>query len=77
MLKLTIRCVNESFEIKDHQIINLENKLNIMEYGRDWKDIISHLYKFHTLNGYESQPIDILEVNKFQYNFLYELKDKC
>ena len=73
MSVLKIKCNDQSFSVKDREIIQLELKLNLTEEGNLWRDIGDCLiYNFKIKN----QPSDILEVNLHQYNFLFELKDK-
>jgi hypothetical protein len=73
---LTITNNRESFEIKGKDIINLEIKLNITDYGKPWVIIGDHLYNFYNLRGCEKQPSNILNVKDFQYTFLQDLKNK-
>ena len=76
MSKLTIQTGNDKFEIEGKNIIDLEVKLNITEFGKKWLNIGDHLYKFYTLQGYEGQPPNILNVNEFQYNYLQDLNKR-
>ena len=76
MSELRIICNNQSFLVRDQDIIQLELKLNLTDEGYLWGDIGDHIYNFHNLKNYANQPSDILEVDLHQYNFLFELKDK-
>ena len=73
---LKIKCQEGFFLLKNKEIIEMEIKLNITEYGNKWKEIGDYLYKFYNLIDDKDQPSNILEVNNFQYNFLKNLKFK-
>ena len=73
MSKLIIKNQKDFIELKGREIINLEVKLNITEHGNQWKHIGDHLYKFYTLEGYEGQPMNILDVTEYQFNYLKDL----
>ena len=76
MSKLIIKCKNESFAVEGKDIINLELKLNITEYGRSWDHIGGYLFDFYNLNGYKNQPASELNVDSFQYTYLKNLNDR-
>ena len=73
---LKVKSGENFFFLKDKEIIETEIKLNITEYGNQWKGIGDYLYKFYNLIDNKDQPPNILEVNNFQYNFLKDLKSK-
>ena len=73
---LKIKSQEGFFLLKNKEIIEMEIKLNITEYGDKWKEIGDYLYKFYNLIDDKDQPPNILEVNNFQYNFLKDLKLK-
>lgn len=76
MSKLIIKNQKESFKLEDREIINLEVKLNITEYGNKWKHIGDHLYKFYNLESFDGKPSNILDVTEYQFNYLKELNSK-
>ena len=76
MTTLTISDDTDSFDIEGRDIINLEIKLNMTEYGKEWINIGDHLFNFYNLIGFKNQPSNILRVKDFQYLFLKQLKDK-
>ena len=55
---------------------NLNSMTSIETNGNQWKHIGAHLYKFYTLEGYEGQPINILDVTEYQFNYLKNLNSK-
>ena len=73
---LKIKSNGNFFFLKGKEIIEMEIKLNITEYGNKWKEIGDYLYKFYNLINEKNQPVNILEVDIFQYNFLKDLKLK-
>ena len=73
---LKIKSNENFFFLKDKEIIEMEIKLNITRYRNEWKEIGDYLYKFYNLIDDKDQPPNILEVNKFQYIFLKDLKSK-
>tara|TARA_Y100000991_G_C21967687_1_gene347714 strand:+ start:731 stop:1012 length:282 start_codon:yes stop_codon:yes gene_type:complete len=76
MSKLIIKNKKEFIELKGREIINLEVKLNITEHVKEWKHIGDYLYKFYTLEGCERQPMNILDVTEYQFNYLKDLNSK-
>ena len=76
MSKLIIKNRKDFIELEGREIINLEVKLNITEHGNQWKHIGDHLYKFYTLEGSQGQPLNILDVTEYQFNYLKELNSK-
>ena len=70
MYILKIVSEDNMFEITGKNIINLELKLNLSEYGHKWSHIGDYLFKFYNHIGCEGQPSNILEVSKFQFEFL-------
>ena len=76
MSNLTIKNGDNSFSVEGQEIIDLELKLNITNYGHTWKDIGDHLFNFHNLQNYANQPSDILYTNNTQFQFLKYLKER-
>jgi len=73
MSKLTIKNDEHSFSVEGPEIINLELKLNITDYGHTWKKIGDHLFNFYNLQNYANQPSDILYTDYEQFQFLKAL----
>ena len=76
MSKLIIKNQKDFIELEGREIINLEVKLNITEYGNQWKNIGDHLYKFYNLEKFERQQMNILNVTEYQFNYLKDLNNK-
>ena len=77
MSTLKIVSGENKFELTGRSIIELEMKLNQTSYGNEWSHLGDHLFNFYTLQGYQGQPSDILEVSQFQYQYLQSLNNRC
>ena len=73
MSVLTIQCDTQTCTVKGRDILYLELKLNLTEKSREYSHIGEHLYQFYVKEGCEGQPVDIIEVNKQQYEYLLQL----
>tara|TARA_B100000524_G_C23445190_1_gene296755 strand:- start:213 stop:473 length:261 start_codon:yes stop_codon:yes gene_type:complete len=73
---LKIKSNENFFFLKGKEILEMEIKLNITKYRNEWKEIGDYLYNFYNLIDDNDQPLNILEVNNFQYVFLKDLKSK-
>ena len=76
MYKISIVSGENKFELTGRSIIDLELKLNQTSYGHEWSHLGDHLFNFYTLQGYQGQPSDILEVSQFQYQYLQSLNNR-
>ena len=72
MLELTITNNVDKFIIKDREILNMELKLNITEYGKAWSHIGDHLFDFYNQKNLNN----ILIVDDDQFKFLKDLSEK-
>ena len=61
----------KSFTLEGKSIIELELKLNLSDYGNEWKDIGDHLFNYYHKSG--DSKDDLLLVNSQQYDELLEL----
>tara|TARA_B100001758_G_C18411996_1_gene616467 strand:+ start:1227 stop:1460 length:234 start_codon:yes stop_codon:yes gene_type:complete len=72
-MKLTIYSDIDSFEVYDNDILQLELKLNMSKYSKEWSKIGDYLYNYYVKEGYIDQPQSMLEVTSEQYHFLLDL----
>ena len=73
--KLTIKNLNCEFILQEQEIINLELKLNLTEYGNKWIHIGDYLFNFYHKN--QNKTIEpILNVSSDQYKVLFYLHQK-
>ena len=72
MLELTITNNVDKFIIKDREILNMELKLNITEYGKVWSHIGDHLFDFY----HQKILINTLIVDDNQFKYLKNLSLK-
>lgn len=76
MLELTITNNVDKFIIKDREILNMELKLNITEYGKVWSHIGDHLFDFYNQKNNQKNLNNILIVDDDQFKFLKDLSEK-
>ena len=73
MNELTIVNNEQKFTIKNEEILYLELKLNLSEYGKKWSDIGDYLFYFYHK---EKNLNNILFVNDEQFKLLKNLSVK-
>ena len=72
-MKLTIYSDTDSFEVYDNDILQLELKLNMSKYSKEWSKIGDYLYYYYVKEDCLDQPQSVLEVTSEQYHFLLNL----
>ena len=70
MDKIKIINGTDHFFLNKHESINLEIKLNVTKYGKDWSHIGDDLYNFGIC---KKDSKNIINVSKEQYSFLHKL----
>jgi hypothetical protein len=73
IMKLTIYSDTGSFDVHNYDIIQLELKLNMSIYRKEWSYVGDYLYKYYVKEYCIDQPESQFQVTNEQYTFLLHL----